>query len=118
MNQMKEFAENSLLGSGDAGQPAVWAKRVFHSPVWVVIRQQNNGRKKSPLFHKEALLENLLINRVGSTAISTPPSLRSVLFSRWALSVASALRPGHQVPPGGRRSHAAPQAAPLSSVRG
>ena len=28
---MKEFAENSLLGSGDAGQPAVWAKRVPHT---------------------------------------------------------------------------------------
>lgn len=26
---------------------------MFHLPVWVVIRHQNNGRKKSPHFHKE-----------------------------------------------------------------
>lgn len=84
---MKEFAENSLLGSGDARQPRRLGKARVPLTCLGGDQAAKQRERKNPHFHKEALLENLLINRVGSTAILKPPSLHPVLFSQSARSL-------------------------------
>lgn len=51
---------------------------MFHLPVWVMIRQQNNGRKKIPTFSQGGLLEIFPINEVESISIAIlkPPIIQ------------------------------------------